>query len=179
MPIIDPEGMMWPRVLPALALLAAIGCSRTPAHPVAADNEPSQRLAIPDAKPLRPEGAEAAIRDDSVKPASLVVVEPAPKSEQELAAEALGRIGPPAVPMLREALRSTDDEVRRQALVVLLKMGPDAKEAVPELVALLGDDDEDIRRMAAKALGQIGPDAADAVPSLMRQMLDARPTAEL
>lgn len=171
--------MTWPRVLPALALLAAIGCSRTPAHPVAADNEPSQRLAIRDAKPLRPEGETEAIRDDAVRTASLVVVEPVPKSEQELAAEALGRIGPPAVPMLREALRSTDDEVRRQALIVLLKMGPDAREAVPDLVALLEDGDEDIRRMAAKALGQIGPDAAEAVPALMRQMFDERSAAEL
>ena len=91
---------------------------------------------------------------------------------QQLAADALTRIGPPAVPMLVEALRGTDGEVRRQACEVLMRMGPDARGAVPELVRLLDDQDEELRRMAATALGRIGPDAGEAVPALMRQLLE-------
>lgn len=159
------------RWLSLLALLQVAGCTRTPPQP-ADKNEPPQRVIVHDARQLENGGAQPALRDDAVEPASFVASEPAPKSEQELAAEALGRIGPPAVPMLQEALRSADPAVRHQALVVLLKMGPDAREAVPELVRLLEDDDEEIRRLAAKALGQIGPEAADAVPALMRQMLE-------
>jgi HEAT repeat protein len=93
-------------------------------------------------------------------------------SEQSLAAEALSRIGPPAVPMLVEALNSRDGQIRRQACAVLMRMGPDAKEAVPHLVSLLEDEDQELRKMASKALGRIGPDAAPAVPALMRTMLE-------
>ena len=98
-------------------------------------------------------------------------------SEQQAAAEALSRIGPPAVPMLVQALQHSDPEVRLQAVRVLIRMGPDAKEAVPALVPLLDDPDERIRKAAARSLGRIGPEAGDAVPALMRSLLQAEPVA--
>ena len=43
-------------------------------------------------------------------------------TEQDAAADALGRIGKPAVPALVQALRSTDADVRLQAVQVLARM---------------------------------------------------------
>ena len=166
-------------VLASVALvMTSGGCGRRPPTPVrakqsdarAADNsllvthEEVNKQSLPRAR--------ITIRDESVARASLDVVMPTPKSERQLAADALTRIGPPAVPMLVEALRGRDGEVRRQACEVLMRMGPDAREAVPELVRLLDDEDEELRRMAATALGRIGPDAGEAVPALMRRLLE-------
>jgi HEAT repeat protein len=172
-----------PRLALPVAVFAAVsfgGCQRTPPSPArikapAAKPQDDNLLVSAEAQPLPPAGARRVIRDEAVAPASLEVVVPAPKSEQQLAADALTRIGPPAVPMLIEALRSGDGQVRREACAVLMRMGPDAKEAVPDLVRLLEDDDEELRRMAAIALGRIGPDAGEAVPALMRSLLQGQP----
>jgi HEAT repeat protein len=163
----------------ATLVISTVGCGRRPPTPVrakqsdatAADN--SLLVTHEEGNQQSPARARITIRDESVAPASLEVAMPTPKSEQQLAADALTRIGPPAVPMLVEALQGTDGEVRRQACQVLMRMGPDAKEAVPELVNLLDDPDENLRRMAATALGRIGPDAGEAVPALMRRLLEA------
>lgn len=92
-------------------------------------------------------------------------------TEQEAAADALGRIGPAAVPGLIEALRSSDPTVRRKAADVLGRLGSDAKDATPDLVRLLDDPDESVRKAAARTLGRIGPPAEEAVPALMRTLL--------
>ena len=97
-------------------------------------------------------------------------------TEKDTAADALGRIGPPAVPALMQALHSEDAEVRLKAVEVLARMGPDARESVPDLVALLDDPDDRIRKAATRTLGRIGPDAAPAVPALMRSLLQAEPS---
>lgn len=166
----------------AFAWVALAGCGRTPPTPVSklkpggvreSDSQTGASIRRSQSQP--PENVRRSIRDDAVQPAAFAVPLPPPKSEPQLAAEALSRIGPPAVPMLVEALRSPERTVRRQACAVLLRMGPDAKEAVPDLVRLLDDEDEEIRKSAAKALGGIGPDAAEAVPALMRTMLQAEP----
>jgi len=158
----------------ASVAVAVAGCGRTPPTPSRQVSSAAKLAAAETSPPA--ELPTAVIRDDSVKPATLLVPAavpaPAPRSEQSLAAEALSRIGPPAVPMLVDALRSSDQEVRRQACAVLMRMGPDAKEAVPELVLLLEDADPELRKMAATALGRIGPDAAPAVPALMKAMLE-------
>ena len=159
------------------SLLIATGCGRTPPSPTrqtASASDPAAAASPPAVAGNSPR----IVRDDRVAPAAFVVPVKPPPSEQLLAAEALARIGPPAVPRLVEALRSPDGQVRRQACAVLLRMGPDAKEAVPDLVRLLEDDDEDLRKMAAKALGRIGPDAAPAVPALMRTLLEEAPPPE-
>lgn len=100
-------------------------------------------------------------------------------SLSETAEHALGRIGAPAVPYLREKLRYIDPDPNRQALVrqraadVLAQIGPEARDAVPDLTAALRDPSADVRKSAAFALGQIGPDAAGAVAELLDVMLEA------
>lgn len=114
-------------------------------------------------------------RDSQVLPARYVLPSFEQRTEQQVAAEALGQIGSRAVPQLVQALKSPEPSVRRQAVDVLMRMGPDAKDAVPELTRLLEDEDEGVRKMASRALGRIGPEAADAVPALMRTLLHEEP----
>ncbi len=96
-------------------------------------------------------------------------------SDQQVAADALSRIGQPAVPQLIETLSNPDPQIRRATLSVLSRMGPDAKDAVPTLIQLLDDEDAEVRRSAAKTLGRIGPEAAEAVPALVRSLTDSKP----
>jgi hypothetical protein len=91
-------------------------------------------------------------------------------TDQDVAEDALGRIGAPAVPALMDALRSAEPNVRKKAVEVLGRMGEDAAPAVPALTALLDDPDLGVRKAAARTLGQIGPEAKDAVPALMRNL---------
>jgi hypothetical protein len=115
--------------------------------------------------------------EDEVMPATMIVPTFEQRSEQQVAAEALSQIGPPAVKELREALRNREPRVRREAAGVLARMGPEAKDAVPDLTRLLDDEDEATRKMAARALGRIGPEAGAAVPALMRTLLEEPPAA--
>jgi len=96
-------------------------------------------------------------------------------TEQEVAADALGRIGAPAVPALIEALKNADPAVRLEVVEVLGRMGDEAADAVPSLLKLLDDPDPGVRKAAARTLGQIGPAAKDAVPALMRALLQRAP----
>ncbi len=73
------------------------------------------------------------------------------------AAEALGKIGPPAVPALIGALKNPDEDIRWKAAIVLGEIG-DAR-AVGPLVDLLVDEDRFVRSRAGYALGMIGPPA--------------------
>jgi HEAT repeat protein len=66
----------------------------------------------------------------------------------------------------REALKSTDINIRREAARALGEIGPEAKEAVPELIEALNDEDMDL--IALCALGRIGPAARAAVPAMRR-----------
>jgi hypothetical protein len=119
--------------------------------------------------------APGSLRDELVKPVTLIVPSFEERSEQEVAAEALSQIGPSALPELRRALQSRDPRIRREAAGVLVRMGPEGRDAVPDLIRLLDDEDESIRKLAARALGRIGPEAAAAVPALMRTLLEPQP----
>src|SRR5665647_721650 len=70
------------------------------------------------------------------------------------AAEALSKIGAPAVDALIEALRHHDDDVRWKAAIALGEIGD--PRAVEPLVTLLFDDDRFVKSHAALALGAIG-----------------------
>ena len=87
---------------------------------------------------------------------------------RETAADALARIGPPAVPALVDALHDPDADTRAQAARALARMGRVARDALPALVEALNDPDPRVRHHAARALGQMGPDAAPAIPALVR-----------
>ena len=93
-------------------------------------------------------------------------------TEQEAAADALGRIGAAAVPSLIAALESPDAAARQKAVGVLGRMGSDAAPAVPHLINLLNDPDPAVRKASARTLGRIGPAAKDAVPNLMQTLLE-------
>lgn len=94
--------------------------------------------------------------------------------QQDVASDALGRIGTPAVPALSEALADPDASVRIEACRALAYMGPKAKDAVPPLTQTLGDPEESVRLEAARALGQIGESAQLAVPELMQMLRGKR-----
>jgi HEAT repeat protein len=86
--------------------------------------------------------------------------------------EVLKFYGPDGAPMVVEALRMKDTEVREKALQVLQVCCPKAEIAVPALTEALKDKNEDIRRDAALALQSRGPAARAAVPALTAALSD-------
>jgi HEAT repeat protein len=140
----------------------------TPDTPQASPGEPQYIYA--EARSLQP---VRTIRDAQVVPAEHVLLPLDAWTEQQAAADALGRIGPPAVPPLVAALESSDPQARLRAAEVLARMGSDAKDAVPALTRLLDDPNESIRKAATRALGRIGPAAEEAVPALVRALLES------
>ncbi|HAJ61412.1 MAG TPA: PBS lyase [Cyanobacteria bacterium UBA8543] len=89
------------------------------------------------------------------------------------AADAVVKIGSPAVPFLIEALKTDSKQVRWRAASALAEIGAEASSAVPSLMVMLHDEDEYIRRIAAYALGKIGPQASSAVPNLIEALQDS------
>ncbi len=99
------------------------------------------------------------------------------------AAIAVGRLGAPAVPMLRRALKSNDAKTRAMAARALYVVGPSARDAIPDLDALLNDTTGNDTAMppqesgewpspivqyeAALALARIDPKRTEALPVLM------------
>src|SRR4051794_33192507 len=178
-----------PGLLVVLITIAAVGCTRGPQGPTKEIQVPnsgqpiltsaertSQELA--GKRPPRPVAPAAPVAQASF--AQPVDEAPPVKAfeqwtDQEAAADALGRIGPAAVPSLVEALHSPDATVRLKAIEVLGRMGSDAQDAVPELIKLLDDTDPGVRKAAARTLGLIGPAANPAVPALMRKLLQPSP----
>lgn len=74
---------------------------------------------------------------------------------------------------LIEALADPDPRVRQLAAQALGALGPAAARAVPALVRLLEDrDDEGSRNTACIGLAGIGPAAADALPALRKALDD-------
>jgi hypothetical protein len=171
------EGMRSLLWIPFGLVAAGCGSASQPVREVSSPTAPPGGVApasFVSADPTAGPGAvpPRAIFDFTASPAEYNLKPLERWTEQEAAAEALGRIGPAAVPQLVATLRSEDPEARLQATQVLARMGSDAKEAVPDLVRLLDDPDERIRKAATRTLGRIGPDAAEAVPALMKSLLE-------
>jgi len=178
----------WIRIfaVAAIALLATLpGCGKTPVVPAKsiAVDEGTKPVLTSVERPNRAAAARAREDEQVVARAAYEqpIVEPEPIkplaawTEQEAAAEALGRIGVAAVPSLVESLQSPNVAVRLKAVEVLGRMGADAKDAVPQLVRLLDDSDPAVRKAAARTLGRIGPAAQEAVPALMKTLLEPAP----
>lgn len=95
------------------------------------------------------------------------------------AAIALSYMGREALPALREALRSPDAVVRREALRSIGKLkdrAPLEMEAVlPLLLAGLSDPDPSVRAVGATYLGIIHEAPEQAVPALTRALTDPDP----
>ena len=76
---------------------------------------------------------------------------------RHLAVAVLGRVRPPAVMGLLEALGKTQTvPVRMAAAAVVAGIGADASQAVPELCRCLTSEDESLRSVASVALGKVG-----------------------
>ena len=86
------------------------------------------------------------------------------------ALEALTRFGVAAVPVLVEASRDADVDVRKQAVDALASIGAPA--AAQRLAELLEDADPNVRAAAAEALGAIG---ARETVALLERRLEADP----
>ena len=95
----------------------------------------------------------------------------APNDARGAAAEALGKIGPAAIPALMPLLKK-ESAARGAAASALGGMGAEAKTAVPALTELLKDEDDQVRRAAASALGWIGTGAKTAIPALTELVKD-------
>jgi len=83
------------------------------------------------------------------------------------AAEALSKIGAPAVDGLIEALQHQDDDVRWKAAIALGEIGD--PRGVEPLIALLCDKDRFVKSRAAYALGLIGEAAVDPLIRALRE----------
>ena len=98
------------------------------------------------------------------------------------AAIAIGKVGAPVVPLLRQALRSDGPKTRAMAAKALSDIGPPAKEAIPDLLPLLNDTAGQeqaasglwpspvVQYEAAFALVNIDPTRKEALPVLSGAM---------
>lgn len=86
------------------------------------------------------------------------------------AAWALARIGPPALPALKEVATEGDAAARATAAEVLGTIRPVSPGAVSVLAAALRDDDSAVVRSAAEALRRMGPAAEGALAELRRRV---------
>ena len=85
---------------------------------------------------------------------------------------ALGRIGPVALPEIREALRTGSPAVRTECLRALEGMGLAARDAIPVVRAHLGDPDRNVRFRAIAALTTIAGDDQETIATLAELAVD-------
>ncbi len=83
------------------------------------------------------------------------------------AAEALSKMGTPAVAGLINALQHDDDDVRWKAAIALGEIGD--PQAISPLINLLCDDDRYVRSRSAYALSMIGEPAVDPLIHALRE----------
>ena len=74
------------------------------------------------------------------------------KDLASMAGTALFQIGKPAIPSLIEALSSESAQVRKEAILALLRIGPQAPEAVQPITRALEDKDPGVQQAAKQAL---------------------------
>jgi HEAT repeat protein len=92
----------------------------------------------------------------------------------------LAKLGPTALPELRQAVAHPSPVVRRQAIRTLALLGPEtAGSARPELEASLNDKDRTVRTLAALSLGELGHFAAEPPPALAAALQDSDPVVRL
>jgi HEAT repeat protein len=109
------------------------------------------------------------------------ILEHAPDFESVMvpvyAAVALAKVGKPAVPALREALKSPNAKRRRIATSALRYMGREIPETLDLLTQVLKTEKEpDARAEAAYGLATFGPAAKDAVPQLIALLIESDPS---
>ena len=91
----------------------------------------------------------------------------------------MGADGARSVPELVAAMKAAGDgaddrQFRREILMTLAQLGPQAAQAVPALIEGLDAADPENRALAAIALGKIGAQAREAIPALREKLQEAR-----
>lgn len=81
--------------------------------------------------------------------------------------DVLDDLAPHGAPLVIEAMRMKDKEVRRKACGIIWQFGSAAEPAVPLLVKELKGSDEELRTKALISLSQLGPVAKGAAPALI------------
>jgi hypothetical protein len=158
-----------------LLIVIVLGCRQL--VPIVSPPDPQrvQELVDQQREAQRRDTQPSNVTDGSPRPQGVVIKAHPEWDLDEAAADALGRIGAPAVPKLIDALRKNNGpDERVRAARVLARIGPEAVDAVPMLTTALSDEDPHVQKAAARALGQIGPAAAEAVPALM-ELLNTEP----
>ncbi|MCZ6677540.1 MAG: HEAT repeat domain-containing protein [Candidatus Poribacteria bacterium] len=90
-----------------------------------------------------------------------------------IAAEALGKIGQPAVPALTKALNDKNDQLRVGAVYPLYQIDASKLDTVlPVLIEGIRDADGNVREISVWAAGRMGAAAKDAVPALIQALHD-------
>lgn len=89
-----------------------------------------------------------------------------------------GEAAAPALPILLDALRDGDQELKQQAAAAIGNLGDAAATAVPHLIKALAAADKELQRHAALALGGVGEKAEDAIPALVKLLSSAAEFAE-
>jgi HEAT repeat protein len=133
---------------------------------------PAIRKSLSDSAPEVQKAALAALAQlgKEAKSALHDVKELAVKAEhpevRKSAVSLLPRFGPDGVSAVLALLKSEDSATRLACLQVVGKQGGATAADVPNLAACLKDKDEGVRALAAFVLGKLGPDAKDALPEL-------------
>ncbi len=98
--------------------------------------------------------------------------EPIEEPHLPYSAEALAKIGKPAVPALCNLLGEQHHTNRRDFIWTIGAIGEKAEAAVPYLIHSLEDEDWVVRQTTAEVLGLIGPRARHAIPALANSLGD-------
>lgn len=89
------------------------------------------------------------------------------------AAQALAKIGKPAIPSLIKALSHKKNDVRISASEALNKIGTLPPKAIPLILKSLRDKESEVRKNITEVLGKTGPLTTDVVPALIRAIGDS------
>lgn len=144
----------------ALLFATAPGCEKASMYDLPSTDETRElreRSAAPRSAPERAEGRTKIIRLPTAGDA---------------AADALARIGGPALPALIEALGSDIPATRARAARAIGLMEGSEPRAIEALSKALRDPNADVREHAARALGHIGPPAKAAIPDLIELLAE-------
>jgi hypothetical protein len=145
----DPEANVRSASLVAIAQIADAPQAATIAAKSLRDREPPVRLVA--AARLRQLGPAAA---PAAKELAAALAD-SNSGVAEAAAEALIRIGPPAVEPLTGQLSASSINARKLALACLAKLGPAAKPAAGQIEKLKQDLDPQVRQLAEAALKRL------------------------
>lgn len=154
--------------LQAVGLLSGFGADASPAVPALArlleDAQPQVRATA--AQTLCNVGAAA-------KPALMALVRALQDDAcRDLAINALVNLGPEAAAALRPLITERDSPKRALGLVVLARLGANARPALPELLTLLHDRRHSLRVQAGNVLANLGPLPEVALPALLAALDD-------